>query len=245
MPGTYLPAIWQALTKDRLEGYRATQGDHDWDLLARYVWNLELAESFYSSLNLLEVGLRNHVDRAATALYGPGWLADPLVIVLPRAQAEIAQVTADLTAAGGPAPTHSRLVAALDFGFWSNLFNNAYAPGPPGQLHPAAQKHLWPVMLPTLFPRMTRVKLAGRFHEIRRLRNRVFHHEPIWRGIPIRAQGAVVGSKGLDRQHADILEAIGWIAPDLRRTAILLDSFPQVFAAGPRSFRAVVELLDT
>lgn len=45
----------------------------------------------------------------------------------------------------------------------------------------------------------TRKNLSARFEKIRRLRNRVFHHEPIWHW------------QNLADQHQGILEAIAWI----------------------------------
>jgi len=62
----------------------------------------------------------------------------------------------------------------------------------------------------------------------------VFRHEPIWQ------------YGHLDRQHADIVEAIGWISPPYRELARSLDRFPSVLAEGPEPYRErVVRVLDS
>ena len=62
--------------------------------------------------------------------------------------------------------------------------------------------------------------LDQRWKRIRDLRNRVFHHERIlhW--------------NDLDQQHAEILEAIHWISPELAELAKTLDRYTQTRQAG-------------
>lgn len=85
-----------------------------------------------------------------------------------------------------------RIVAELNFGFWSNLLNRPYE----------QQQVLWPTLLRAVFPYAparfrNRPALSRRFNEIRQLRNRIFHHEPIW------------DTPNLLQSHANIIEAIG------------------------------------
>jgi len=55
---------------------------------------------------------------------------------------------------------------------------------------------------------------------IRRLRNRVFHHEPIWHW------------QNLLQQHQDMLEAISWLDRAIADTVLLFDRFPTVYVQG-------------
>ena len=75
-----------------------------------------------------------------------------------------------------------RVVAELNFGFWTALMDRRY------------EQVLFPKLLKPCFPYMprherTRKNVSARFERIRRLRNRIFHHEPnpkwglIWHGI--------------------------------------------------------------
>lgn len=77
--------IAQSLHVSRFGTY-ATAADGDMDLALRlYLWNIELASAFHSSLRLLEVLLRNTIDaelrewnasqsRPDGAPYPPEWL---------------------------------------------------------------------------------------------------------------------------------------------------------------------------
>ena len=56
--------------------------------------------------------------------------------------------------------------------------------------------------------------------EVRALRNRVFHHEPVWH------------YQDLQRRHGLIIETIGWINPAMRRFVEMLDRFPETYAKG-------------
>lgn len=71
----------------------------------------------------------------------------------------------------------------------------------------------------------TRANLSKRFQRIRILRNRIFHHEPVWYWQDLR------------QQHADILEAIAWIEPAARDLAVAVDNFPAVHGAGLSAIR--------
>ena len=243
--GDFISGLQSSLSVARLNGYRLTDDESDLDVLARYVWNMDIGGALYSSLHILEVGLRNRLDSAITHREGEMWFNDPDVVVDAKGRAEIDSAKRMLIA-DRKVVSHSRMVAALDFGFWTSLFKRVYEQGPSAQSAPneplllstPAGRPLWPQLLPATFPGKTRAILSGRFNELRQLRNRIFHHEPIWRGMPTGQ-----GTKGIDRQHDDLIEAIGWIDADLRRAAVLLDTFPKLHGAGHRWYRAQLSLL--
>jgi hypothetical protein len=56
--------------------------------------------------------------------------------------------------------------------------------------------------------------------EVRRLRNRVFHYEPIWHW------------QDLAQQHQDLLEAINWLNAAAAASIALVDRFPAVYGQG-------------
>ncbi len=110
-----------------------------------------------------------------------------------------------------------RVVAELKLGFWVSLLSTNY------------EQRLWPKLLPTVFPylprsKRTRSTVAGRFQEIRRLRNRVSHHEPIYR------------SKTLAQHYRNIEEAIGWMVPPLLSLLPIGEGFSAIFERGPDVF---------
>jgi hypothetical protein len=64
--------------------------------------------------------------------------------------------------------------------------------------------------------RRDREVIAERFDNIRQLRNRISHHEPIWKGRPDPGTG---GRVPLTDQHAEIMDAVAWITPEVARAA--------------------------
>jgi hypothetical protein len=125
--------------------------------------------------------------------------------------------------------TEGHLIAKLDFGFWVSLCRDSYADtrgeGP----------RLWPRALDLAFqkrPRSvtTRVEVYHRFDRIRRFRNRVAHHEPIW-------------DRDYLAQHDYILDSLAWISPRLAEALRVLSPGPAVFAAGPAAYRPQAETL--
>ena len=117
-----------------------------------------------------------------------------------------------------------RVIAELTFGFWTALFNRHYVTA-----------GLWPGLLPDVFPGLTTGRTIGtvrpRLEEVRRLRNRVFHHEPVWNDSDLAAK------------HNRILEAVSWVCPDTERLVRSVDRFAQVHASGAAPFEAIVERL--
>ena len=122
-----------------------------------------------------------------------------------------------LNLSGNRNPSAGDLVSRLSFGFWSSLFKGQY------------ERILWTRLLPDVFPhaprrQRARKEISKRVDRIRRLRNRVFHHEPIWH------------LQDLEQQHQQILETIGWISPAMLAMTRLLDRFPSVYTRGAQHY---------
>lgn len=89
------------------------------------------------------------------------------------------------------------VVAELKFSFWVSL------------LGPGYDSSLWRKALYKGFQTGTgkkRSDVHGRLNSIRRFRNRVAHHEPIFH-------------RELGETHAEIIEAIGWMCNDTKQWA--------------------------
>lgn len=216
----YLRYAYLAISRDRLAAYHQF-ADADEEALARYLWNCALSEALYPLLQAFEVTLRNQLHAAGTTTFGGHalWFVDTALLPLGRReQGMIADARAKLTSRN-KVVTAGRLVAELPFGFWTNLFARPY------------EQRLWAPpalgLLPTTFhavPRRhrTRAALQPRLERTRQLRNRIFHHEPIWNW----------SNPALAPQHAEILETLHWLNPAIAETIGLLDRFPAVHRDG-------------
>lgn len=202
-----------AFASERLSPYlRHTGGDRD--LAIRfYLWNIALCESLYPLLNLSEVTLRNRFHAELSNAFGhQDWFDAPWLD--PRDAAKVAEAKQKIQR-HRMSPTPGRVVAELTFGFWTSLLDVRYE----------RNKTLWPQLAPKIFrsaPRKLRTrKDQSRYaSQIRALRNRVFHHEPIWHWADLATQ--------VRESETWLL----WLHPDVARLHGLLDRFHSVHTAG-------------
>jgi hypothetical protein len=212
-----VPRLRDALSEPRFEAYRTSATTTDLECLARYVWNTALCEALYPTVQHLEVALRNAIHDACTVEFGTEfWFDDPTLIDDGKTLSIIAHAKAGLSRAGKPIEA-GRVIAELHFGFWRQLFFNKY------------EKKLWRKIIKEVFPfappaAQQRSALGPMVHRAKELRNRVFHHEPIFHWADLR------------EQHQDLHAVIGWISPPLAAVATETDRFLQVFATDPNHF---------
>jgi hypothetical protein len=177
------------------------------------------------------------LNGALSKRFGERWFDNRSVLADEWAQERVTSENDRLRKLGRE-PTPGRIVAALDFGFWTSLFGRVYEQGPK---RPPTQT-FWPTLIPTVFPHhhgaITSRKMIGdRLEGLRDLRNRAAHHEPIWKGRESYSGVHV----SIDADHAAILETIDWISTEAGELARAHDRFPGVVAAGAKSCRAVIE----
>jgi len=115
-----------------------------------------------------------------------------------------------------------RIVAELNFGFWTSLFSARY------------EQHFTNRIIKNSFPHLkkedrTRQKISERLSPIRRIRNRVFHYEPIWK------------NPNLQLRHQELLETIDWLCPHAAVLLKPMDNFDTVFKSGYSAFENRVQ----
>ncbi|CAD5742559.1 Abi family protein [Escherichia coli] len=133
----------------------------------------------------------------------------------------IRKVSKRITDAGKQV-TAERVISGLDFGFWTNLLTSSYE-------DPRTRTLLWPNLLTEVFPGAPagtkRHVLENKFNQIRELRNRLSHHEAIWKfqyedprtGKPD-YNNPVFGLNAslilLSKNYDNMLELLKWLSPD-------------------------------
>jgi hypothetical protein len=196
-------ALSTSLSPERLATYlRATQGDMD-GALALHVRNAALGSAFFGPLQALEVALRNAMHRELSAAYGTHWWAAPGLVLDWRAGQTLADTQAELT-------KHRKtgvadVVGALSFGFWVALLTRG---GPISRTATRTADYeaaLWRPALRKAFPhaRLNRKSAHQTLDDLRRLRNRIAHHEPIFQ-------------RNLASDWTAIETVLGWICPVTR-----------------------------
>ncbi len=214
MQDVFFNKISGELSVERLQSYGTRDHAGACTILARYLWNMAVCESLYAPLQLCEVGLRNSLHHHLTDCYGEHWYDNGEFHLTSYGRGEVRKARAKL-ARNNTQQTSDAIVARLQFGFWTHLFQDFYE-GKNGFL-PQGIKKVFPHLVKS---KHNRRKLKQGFDTIRDLRNEVFHHARIihWTDLP--------------EQHTDLVEMIGWISPELREMAEALDRFTMIHSAG-------------
>ncbi len=166
----------ELLSAERLGSYLAAADGDLGGAFALYEWNIDASASALSLAAMVEVVVRNSLDRQMTAWAltrgKDDWLVHaPLDL---RAKADI-QKAKERAARGGRQVTHGHVVAELNLGFWRYLVSKRYYTA------------LWVPNLRHAFPRMAaptsehRRRVESDLEQLHYLRNRAAHHEPIHR----------------------------------------------------------------
>jgi hypothetical protein len=241
-----LASLHRALSEQRLDSYKQASDADEVDRVARYLWNMALSSTLNSSLHSFEVTLRNAIFNTSVKLVDTSKLKMPDIPCWLDAENsgllyanEIAEVNRAKTYLSNDPRrrTPGHLIAKLTFGFWVQLtarvYNELRADGP----------RLWPRGLPLVFPfkwppgskkavpdHGDREMIFNRLHQVRELRNRIAHHEPIW-------------DLDLDDQYARMLEILGWMSTRMQGAVTALDTFPAVLSRGSEAYRPHAERL--
>lgn len=169
------------LSAPRYRRYLGVAGGDHALAMETYLWNSRVAASGIVDVGHLEVAVRNAYDRELTRRF-PDWAIDPQAALFyleqgvqraraqqrRRNQASLARIS-DAKRGLSSAPTHAEVVAALTFGFWSNLTVAERTPT------------LWNPMLHRAFPKGTaRAGVHDLVARVVRFRNRLAHNEPVF-----------------------------------------------------------------
>ena len=167
-------AIQKALSQARLAEYlHGSHGIHQ--AIELYQWNAEVSAALMVPLHCCEVVLRNGVSEALDQLYGDRWYLSNgfrRSLELPKSGYDPA---ADLQLVTSRHSAKARIIGALKFVFWETLLTHGH------------ERRLWKPHLHRVFPNLNPSRTVGehrrRLHAdvgaVRRLRNKVAHHEAL------------------------------------------------------------------
>lgn len=221
MIAPYFAELTRAVSVPRLARYRSSSGT-DLETAVNYLWNMAVAETFCTSLNALEVSLRNSIHDAFTAEYGTEfWFRHPHFRSNRGLNNELVRVESRL----GLPTTSGKIVAEIHFFYWTTILSRSF--------HKSHWNPNKAALLRTVFPylrgpKFRRDLIYDQYNLIRMFRNRVFHYEPLLYGFALPGQPVVP----LEAMHDNIITALGWISPEFQQSVRLVDRFDDVWTNG-------------
>ena len=177
--------------------------------MALHAWNIRLSHALLADLTLVELALRNALaprleQIAASRSLGPWYSPLAVAALFPgAAHGRTRSVVAEaVRRAGGVGQPPGRIVAELTFGFWVHL------------LDARNEGHLWDAGLDAAFPpRTERESVRSVVDELCTARNRIGHHEPMFKRDPITIHRRTIWTAKLfDRDFAGYLRDSSHVA---------------------------------
>lgn len=182
------PNIKNVLSHSRLATYEKFTQDTE-QALNLYQWNLQISSALFECLAVCEVVIRNAVANAIQAEHGTDWAFNVRFVrsMQQNRRDELLDVRQETT---------EQTICELPFVFWQGFFTARFD-------DEIWQKH-WAVALPNAKHTDTKTMRAEVFEnleKIRKLRNRIAHHEPIF-------------NRNLQADHKRIIKIIGYCCQD-------------------------------
>jgi hypothetical protein len=208
-----LTYVQNILSVPRFERYLIATGHDFRRALKLYKANLKVSQSFHPMLGTFEVILRNRLDEELAKHFGnKDWTLNKKHF-LPRSMVQDIQTVEDRLKKKGGVLTHGKIIADQNLSFWTGQFektNFKKLGGSPIQIFR---------LLPTT---IRRDGVSNRLNQIRQLRNRINHNEPIC------FSHNTIDFTQTATAHRMMYEILDWIDLDIRRFLKGLDTVPNV-----------------
>jgi hypothetical protein len=212
-----LATIRQTLSLTRMSTFETAAGitgNDDPRALALYAWNARVSAALLAPLHICEVVVRNAASEAVEQVYGPRWpwqIGFEQSLPSPRTgynpQRDLQNVRSRVLTTG-------KVIPELKFVFWQKLFTSRH------------DQRLWDTYLRQVLPNVAPTKTVAQLREgvyndleqIRTLRNRIAHHEPVFARNLQDDLGKIVA---LIEYRAN--ETAKWMMANQQASAILLE----------------------
>ncbi|MCF8370804.1 MAG: Abi family protein [Bacteroidales bacterium] len=203
--------IEKIISTERLKPYMIYHSGSFESAIAHYKANIEIAESFYPMLSFLEVGLRNNFDHQLKRRFNDeNWFENSdFIKIVSRFQIDrVSEARANILREKKTI-TPGKVISELSFGFWTSLLDSKF------------EMSLWK-NLRLAFPNCPkqirqRKTMSSKFNGVRKLRNRIFHHESITWSI-----------SALTNYKREIIEGIDWLDKELLNWSLDIFRFDNV-----------------
>jgi hypothetical protein len=255
LPGDFFKEIINCISEKKLEPYTALFDSPKIHVpLTAHVILLSLSSAFYMPLQFMELTLRNKINNAMIEIYTSDKMRRRIYRFKPKGSTpenwydwmpetketkggiRLAKIRAKKHAlAKKKNVTHNDIISEITLGVWINILKEIDDNKNPF--------YFWEKAVNLVFPYRFHMKRNGIFYELDEalyIRNRLFHHEPIWKGADVKTFEDAV--KKLHTRMFIICDIIAWMSqPTLKMVErfLPLDSFNEACIRGMKEFESI------
>lgn len=172
-------AVKAALAPARIATYEAASPDGAGlpTALALYAWNAQMSAALLNPLHVCEVVIRNAVSDALVLVYGDSWHRSSVFQGSLPTSTRGFNAREEISHIAHRYPYLPKAIPEIKFVFWQKMFTARF------------DTRIWEMHLRTVFPHLDATKTVVELRDsiyndldhLRRLRNRIAHHEPIFK----------------------------------------------------------------
>jgi len=207
--------IKSTISEPRIYPYiRSTTGNNNLQkAIQLYEYNIRLCESLYSILHTFEITFRNKLDQVLIAKYGEMWYSNPCLLLFDnREKEQIDSIKIKKIIKDYKLLSYKEIIPNLSLGFWTSLLTKDFY-----------EQSIFAKCISDVFPyslhsERNTFNVRDKLEKIRRLRNRVFHYEPIWKP-----------SYNTYERYQTIYLLMKWMCPETSNWMNCHDNFPNIY----------------
>lgn len=214
--------VMDAISVPRLSCYRAFLGcATDSDAIGTYLAFQDLSGDFFPLLQMIEVGLRNRINTVAKLKFNtPSWYDTYLLTV--KSRSLVTEAKSKALNECGAKYSDDDVICRLGLGFWVYMLDAGYR-------DTKSQSYLWtPENHNIAFgsaknpwgASMSVAAIFDDFQKILKLRNRLFHHEPIWKKHGCKNKSSAVSN--IEKEYRFLLKILEYVSPGEKKLVDLI-----------------------
>jgi len=156
-----------------IDNYISIERINRYKNLDEYFKNLKLSKNYYIPLSIVEISLRNSLDKLFKRNISKDWLLDKHFIKLQHKHK--IDISIKLLMLKDKEVNHNNILSELTFGFFVTFFKQPYSQ----YLRYNNLKSIFPNLPSSKTKKINRHFIFTKLNKIRLFRNKVFHHDKI------------------------------------------------------------------
>lgn len=202
-----------------------------------YNWSDLISSAFWQVISKIEVLLRNRINDVLKNNIDKNWFDlnknNQTGIFFSKYHAESIEKALGNIRRKQKIVNNGRVVSELNMGFWTDFLDISFS----NSSNQSTKQIGWQYFIPEILPgykygnkdphrywnnEKNKQKLKEKLNDIKEIRNRIAHHEPIFKYMSIKTRELSKDKRGgyfisLQRNYLEALELLHWLSPELSK----------------------------